>query len=110
MVTEYLDWTSLESVADATQHEQAWLDKQGNEPPQQRALADLLEMDDIPDELKQLVNRQRVLEQQLDELTGNVPLQDWNDQRFPMPQHSAESRLVDKQKAQRQEENRSRIR
>ncbi len=109
MSTEYLDWTSLESGFEAASEIKSVMEdvSVSETTPDARLLSDLLDMDEVPDELKQLVNRQKQLEQQLDELTGSTVSDDWNDQRFPMPQHTAASRLADKQKVRREEEFRS---
>ncbi|RTE67379.1 hypothetical protein EH243_00035 [Amphritea opalescens] len=121
MSSEYLDWTALDSraepradsnkLASSVRSAEAGISALTTAPDTaQRPLTQLLEMGDVPDELKALVNRQQLLAQQLDELTGHTVAPDWNEQRFSMPQHSAQSRLADKQQAQRQESCRSRVR
>lgn len=118
MSSEYLDWTALESASASLPTSanvtpgvvSATASSTINSEAAQRSLTDLLEMESVPDELKQLVTRQQALEQELDELTGHRVTSDWNDQRFSLPQHTAESRLADKQRTQRQESHRSQVR
>lgn len=89
-MSEYLDWEDL-------------IDDEDQEPSSQEdrpALDDLLNREDIPDELKELLKTRQELEDQLKSFSlgqNNEPEQDARDkQRFPVKTHTVESRLEEK--------------
>lgn len=89
-MSDYLDWEDLVDDEDES------LTPQEDRP----ALDDLLNREDIPDELKELLKTRQELEDQLKSFSlgqNNEPEQDARDKkRFPVKTHTVESRLEEK--------------
>lgn len=94
-MSEYLDWNDLLEDDEAGE---ASVSPAFPEQKDEKALADLLQMDQISDELKELITQHQALEQEMDQLLGRSEPEEksWDSIRFPMPVHTAESRLRDR--------------
>ena len=96
-MNEYLDWTEL--LEDAEPKPAQALDFESSTSA--KPMDALLAMDDVSDDLKALIRRHQTLAQEMDRLTGKAPeaADEWDSKRFPMPNHTAASRLADRKAA-----------
>ena len=95
-MSDYLDWNDLLEEED-TPSPLSSPALPGDSD--KKSLSDLLQLDQVSDELKQLIAHHQTLEQEMDQLLGRSKAEEnsWDSLRFPMPVHTAKSRLKDKQ-------------
>mgnify|MGYP001070059688 CR=1 FL=1 len=96
-MSNYLDWSDLLEEEDSNDSPQSSTTPLFEN--EKKSLADLLQMDQVSDELKHLIEHHQTLEQEMDQLLGRSKAEEnsWDSLRFPMPVHTAKSRLKDKQ-------------
>jgi hypothetical protein len=104
-MNEYIDWADLvSSEAEQQAGETDLLD----DPPQKPGLEDLLEFDQVPEELRQLLQQRAQLEKKVRHLTTGAddddPDAERNNIRYAVPVHTKGTRIIERREKRQEEE------